>query len=56
MNRYSIYMDYFLKVSEKILDERELEFCRWEGNVQELSRGVREKLNMLGEVIIMGLS
>ncbi|XVE55930.1 hypothetical protein DITRI_Ditri03aG0196700 [Diplodiscus trichospermus] len=38
------------KVSEQLLEGRELEFYKWEGDVQESLRGVREKLNMLGEV------
>ncbi|KAG9138587.1 hypothetical protein Leryth_012929 [Lithospermum erythrorhizon] len=38
------------KVSKKILDERELEFFKWERNEEDLLRGVRENLNMLGEV------
>jgi hypothetical protein len=32
------------------LEGRELEFYRWEGDVPELMKDVREKLNMLGEV------
>lgn len=39
-----------LKVSEKLLEGKELEFVRWEGDAQELLKGVREKLNVLGEV------
>lgn len=37
-------------MSEKLLEGRELEFYRWEGDVQELLKGTREKLNMVGEV------
>ncbi|KAL5705792.1 heme oxygenase (biliverdin-producing, ferredoxin) [Ranunculus cassubicifolius] len=37
------------KVSEKILEGRELEFCKWEKNEQELLKDVRDKLNQLGE-------
>ncbi|KAF5181533.1 Heme oxygenase 1 protein, partial [Thalictrum thalictroides] len=36
-------------VSEKLLDGRELEFCRWEGDELELLKDVRDKLNQLGE-------
>ncbi|PQQ21361.1 putative inactive heme oxygenase 2 chloroplastic [Prunus yedoensis var. nudiflora] len=36
-------------VSEKLLEGRELGFYTWEGDVQELLKGVREKLNKLGE-------
>ncbi|RXH91744.1 hypothetical protein DVH24_020767 [Malus domestica] len=37
-------------ISEKLLEGRELGFYTWEGDVQELLKGVREKLNKLGEV------
>ncbi|XP_075675245.1 putative inactive heme oxygenase 2, chloroplastic [Castanea sativa] len=37
--------------SEKLLEGRELEFFRWEGDVAELIKDVREKLNMFGEEI-----
>ncbi|KAJ4831611.1 hypothetical protein Tsubulata_014825 [Turnera subulata] len=37
------------QVSKKLLEGRELEFFRWEGDVQEQLECVREKLNMLGE-------
>lgn len=38
------------QVSEKLLEGRELEFNTWEGDVQELMKEMRKKLNMLGEV------
>ncbi|KAA8549787.1 hypothetical protein F0562_001471 [Nyssa sinensis] len=38
------------KVSEKLLDERELEFHKWDRDAAELLKGVQEKLNVLGEV------
>ncbi|KAJ1436799.1 heme oxygenase-like [Sesbania bispinosa] len=37
------------KVSERLLEGKELEFYRWEGDVPEMLRSVREKLNMLAE-------
>ncbi|XP_077213842.1 heme oxygenase 2 [Tasmannia lanceolata] len=37
------------QVSEKILDGRVLEFCKWEGDVLELLKDMRENLNKLGE-------
>ncbi|KAL8141141.1 hypothetical protein V2J09_007162 [Rumex salicifolius] len=37
------------QISEKLLDGREMEFCKWEGDVQELLKDVRDKLNRLGE-------
>ncbi|TKY57787.1 inactive heme oxygenase 2 [Spatholobus suberectus] len=37
------------KVSEKLLEGKELEFYRWEGDVPEMLKGVRDKLNMLSE-------
>ncbi|EFH57067.1 hypothetical protein ARALYDRAFT_481515 [Arabidopsis lyrata subsp. lyrata] len=36
-------------VSEKLLEGKELDFNRWEGDAQDLLKGVREKLNVLGE-------
>lgn len=33
------------KVAEKILDGRELEFYKWEGDLRQLLQNVREKLN-----------
>ncbi|KAJ4917093.1 hypothetical protein Rs2_02643 [Raphanus sativus] len=53
---YSIYFSHIAggqvivrRVSEKLLEGKELEFVRWEGDAQELLKGVREKLNVLGE-------
>ncbi|KAI4316731.1 hypothetical protein L6164_024682 [Bauhinia variegata] len=53
---YNIYFSHIAggqvisrKVSEKLLEGKELEFYRWEGDMQQLLKGVREKLNMLGE-------
>ncbi|ESQ33507.1 hypothetical protein EUTSA_v10008345mg [Eutrema salsugineum] len=53
---YSIYFSHIAggqvlvkQVSEKLLEGKELEFNRWEGDAQDLLRGVREKLNVLGE-------
>lgn len=53
---YNIYFSHIAggqlivnQVSQKILEGRHLEFCRWEGDVHESLKGVREKLNMLGE-------
>ncbi|PON49570.1 heme oxygenase-like [Trema orientale] len=53
---YNIYFSHIAggqviakQVSEKLLDGMDLEFYRWEAEVSELLKGVREKLNMLGE-------
>ncbi|CAG7864000.1 probable inactive heme oxygenase 2, chloroplastic [Brassica rapa] len=53
---YSIYFSHIAggqviikRVSEKLLEGKELEFVRWEGDAQDLLKGVREKLNVLGE-------
>lgn len=53
---YNIYFSHIAggqviarQVSEKLLEGRELEFYRWEGDVPELMKDVREKLNMVGE-------
>ncbi|KAI8549864.1 hypothetical protein RHMOL_Rhmol06G0057900 [Rhododendron molle] len=53
---YNIYFSHIAggqviakQVSEKLLQGRELEFYKWEGNAEELFKGVREKLNMLGK-------
>lgn len=40
-----------LQVAEKILDNKELEFYKWDGNLKELLQNVREKLNKVAEVI-----
>eukprot|EP00268_Persea_americana_P030323 TRINITY_DN2937_c0_g1_i10.p1 TRINITY_DN2937_c0_g1~~TRINITY_DN2937_c0_g1_i10.p1 ORF type:complete len:323 (-),score=62.74 TRINITY_DN2937_c0_g1_i10:317-1285(-) len=37
------------QVSDKLLDGRELEFYKWEGDVSEMLKDVREKLNKLGD-------
>ncbi|KAK9270293.1 hypothetical protein L1049_025871 [Liquidambar formosana] len=53
---YNIYFSHIAggqviarQVSEKLLEGRELEFYRWAGDVPELLKGVRDKLNILGE-------
>ncbi|VVA98546.1 unnamed protein product [Arabis nemorensis] len=53
---YNIYFSHInggqviiRQVSEKLLGGKELEFNRWEGEAQDLLKGVREKLNVLGE-------
>lgn len=53
---YNIYFSHVAggqviakKVSEKLLEGRKLELYAWEGDEQELLKGVRENLNMLGE-------
>ncbi|KAA8528563.1 hypothetical protein F0562_035918 [Nyssa sinensis] len=53
---YNIYFSHIAggqviakQVSEKLLEGRELEFHRWDGDAAELLKGVREKLNVLGE-------
>ncbi|KAK8691984.1 hypothetical protein V6N13_075470 [Hibiscus sabdariffa] len=53
---YNIYFSHITggqviarKVSEQLLKGRELEFYKWEGDEQESLKGVREKLNLLGE-------
>ncbi|XP_057967379.1 heme oxygenase 1, chloroplastic-like [Malania oleifera] len=37
------------KVAEKLLDKKELEFYKWDGDLSELLRNVREKLNRVAE-------
>ncbi|KAK2660375.1 hypothetical protein Ddye_006908 [Dipteronia dyeriana] len=53
---YNIYFSHIAggqviakQVSEKILEGRELELYKWDGEAEELLKGVRENLNMLGE-------
>ncbi|XP_065881557.1 probable inactive heme oxygenase 2, chloroplastic [Euphorbia lathyris] len=53
---YNIYFSHIAggqviakQVSDKILEGRELEFYKWEGDVEELLSGTREKMNKLGE-------
>ncbi|KAK2660381.1 hypothetical protein Ddye_006914 [Dipteronia dyeriana] len=55
---YNIYFSHIAggqviakQVSEKILEGRELELYKWDGEAEELLKGVRENLNMLGEVM-----
>ncbi|KAK2992302.1 hypothetical protein RJ640_020295 [Escallonia rubra] len=47
--RFSGPFFFFSLVSRRLLEGRELEFYNWEGDTSELLRGVREKLNMIGE-------
>ncbi|KAK4343316.1 hypothetical protein RND71_036410 [Anisodus tanguticus] len=37
------------KVAEKILDKKELEFYKWDGDLSQLLQSVREKLNKVAE-------
>uniref|UniRef100_A0A2P2JG63 Uncharacterized protein n=1 Tax=Rhizophora mucronata TaxID=61149 RepID=A0A2P2JG63_RHIMU len=53
---YNIYFSHIAgdqviarQVSRNLLEGRELELYRWDGDVQELLKGVREKLNILSE-------
>ncbi|ESW32820.1 hypothetical protein PHAVU_001G019900 [Phaseolus vulgaris] len=53
---YNIYFSHIAagqvigkKVSEKLLEGKELEFYKWEGDVPELLKDVRDKLNQLSE-------
>lgn len=53
---YNIYFSHIAggqviakQVSERLSEGREFEFYRWEGDAEELLRGVREKLNAIGE-------
>ncbi|KAJ9186699.1 hypothetical protein P3X46_002244 [Hevea brasiliensis] len=53
---YNIYFSHIAggqviaaQVSEKLLEGRVLEFYRWGGDVQELLKRTRDKLNMLGK-------
>ncbi|XP_058089059.1 probable inactive heme oxygenase 2, chloroplastic isoform X2 [Magnolia sinica] len=53
---YNIYFSHIAggqvivkQVCDGLLEGREMEFCKWEGDVQELLKDMREKLNKLGE-------
>jgi heme oxygenase len=53
---YNIYFSHIAggqviakKVSEKLLEGREMELYSWDGDESELLKGVREKLNMIAE-------
>ncbi|KAK9080255.1 hypothetical protein SSX86_001931 [Deinandra increscens subsp. villosa] len=53
---YNIYFSHIAggqviarKVSEKLLEGRELEICKWPGDPEELLKGMRDKLNALGQ-------
>lgn len=39
-----------VQVAEKILDSRELEFYKWDGDLSQLLQAVREKLNAVAAV------
>ena len=41
---------HLLQVAEKILNNKELEFYKWEGDLSQLLENVREKLNKVTEV------
>lgn len=38
-------------MAEKILDNKELEFYKWDGQLPQLLQNVRDKLNKVSEVI-----
>ncbi|KAJ0231537.1 Heme oxygenase 4 [Hirschfeldia incana] len=38
------------KVSERILDNKELEFYKWDGHISELLKNVKEELNKVSEL------
>nr|XP_043607269.1 probable inactive heme oxygenase 2, chloroplastic isoform X2 [Erigeron canadensis] len=53
---YNIYFSHMAggqviarKVSEKLLEGRELAICQWPGDPEELLKGMRDKLNALGQ-------
>lgn len=51
-------MELFLpssQVSEMILNNKELEFYKWDGDLSKLLNNVREKLNKVAEVAIFCL-
>lgn len=39
-----------LQVAEKILDKKELEFYKWDGDLSQLLQNVTDKLNKVAEV------
>ena len=43
-------VDLSFQVAEKILDGRELEFYKWDGDLSQLLQGVREKINAVASV------
>jgi len=52
---WKISFEFFLKahhilqVAERILDNKELEFYKWDGELSQLLQNVREKLNKVAE-------
>lgn len=44
-----LFASYF-QVAEKILNKKELEFYKWDGDLSQLLQNVREKLNKVAEV------
>jgi hypothetical protein len=50
--RYLIHILFLLtliQVAEKILNNKELEFYKWDGDLSQLLQNVREKLNKVAE-------
>lgn len=50
-------MEQFLfalfQVAEKILNKKELEFYKWNGDLTQLLQNVRDKLNRVAEVVLL---
>ena len=39
-----------MQVAEKLLNKKELEFYKWDGDLSQLLQNVRDKLNKVAEV------
>lgn len=50
-------MEQFLfaifQVAEKVLNKKELEFYKWNGDLTQLLQNVRDKLNRVAEVVLL---
>lgn len=50
LSSYSLSLHLYHQVAEKILDGKELEFYKWDGELSQLLQNVRNKLNRVAEV------
>ena len=47
-----IYHFVFHQVAEQLLEKKELEFYKWDGDLSQLLQNVRDKLNKVAEVFL----
>ena len=52
---HQFFLWFLFQVAEKILNKKDLEFYRWNGDLSQLLQNVREKLNRVAEVVLLEL-